>query len=732
MKLDFSERLRELLENLIQKIEEYNPHGDLGLIIKAYNFAESSHAGQLRNSGERFFVHPFNVAMILAELNMDTATIAAGLLHDVLEDTDVTYETLAKEFGQEIANLVDGVTKLKKLKYRTKQETQAENLRKMVIAMSKDIRVIIIKLADRLHNIRTLEYMSDAKKKEKALETLEIYAPIAHRLGISTIKWELEDLSLRYIDSEGYYDLVEKVSKKRREREAYILNVIEVLKEKLDEMEIENDISGRPKNFYSIYKKMVYQNKTFEQIFDLTAIRVIVDSVKDCYGVLGIVHTLWKPIPGRFKDYIAMPKPNMYQSLHTTVIGPQGEPFEIQIRTWEMHRTAEYGIAAHWKYKEGITRTDGFENKLTWLRQLLEWQKELKDPKEFMESLKIDLFTDEVFVFTPKGDVISLPAGSTPLDFAYRVHTAIGNNCVGAKVDGRIVPLDFKLKNGNIIEILTSSSSSGPSRDWLKIVISSQAKSKIKQWFKKEERDTNINKGKELLEKEAKRQGYKLTEFLKEDWLKSLAKKISLNNVDDLYAAIGYGSITLSQVINKLKENYKEYYSQKIDEKDLVNKQIPTVIPKKEYKPTQGISVKGVDNIKVRFSKCCSPVPGDDIVGYITRGRGVSVHRSDCPNVKSLDIQERFIDVEWDTDKKTSYQAEIQIKATDRYGLLTEITQLLADMKLTVTSLNARTSKEKTALMNMTLEIKDIEQLKELMKKIRKLEGIIDVYRVIT
>ncbi len=718
-----------MLENLVSKIEEYNPHGDMKLIIKAYNFAEAAHAGQLRNSGERFFVHPFNVAMILAELNMDTATIAAALLHDVLEDTDVTYETLAKEFGEEIANLVDGVTKLKKLKYRTKQETQAENLRKMVIAMSKDIRVIIIKLADRLHNIRTLEYMSDAKKKEKALETLEIYAPIAHRLGISTIKWELEDLSLRYIDPEGYYDLVEKVSKKRREREAYIKNVIEVLKEKLNEMEIESDINGRPKNFYSIYRKMVYQNKTFEQIFDLTAIRVIVDSVKDCYGVLGIVHTLWKPIPGRFKDYIAMPKPNMYQSLHTTVIGPQGEPFEIQIRTWEMHRTAEYGIAAHWKYKEGINKTDGFENKLTWLRQLLEWQKELKDPKEFMESLKIDLFTDEVFVFTPKGDVISLPAGSTPLDFAYRVHTAVGNNCVGAKVDGRIVPLDFKLKNGNIIEILTSSSSSGPSRDWLKIVISSQAKNKIRQWFKKEERDSNINKGKELLEKEAKRQGYKLTEFLKEDWLKSIAKKVSLNSIDDLYAAIGYGSITLSQVISKLKENYREYYNQKIDEKEFINKQIT---PKKEYKPTQGISVKGVDNIKVRFSKCCSPVPGDEIIGYITRGRGVSVHRSDCPNVKNLDINERFIDVKWDTDKKTSYQAEIQIKATDRSGLLTEITQLLTDMKLTVTSLNARTNKEKTALINMTLEIKDIEQLKELMKKIKRLEGVIDVYRVIT
>ncbi|MGF7057329.1 RelA/SpoT family protein [Brassicibacter mesophilus] len=718
-----------MLENLIARIEQYNPQGDLDQIIKAYNFAESAHEGQLRNSGERFFVHPFSVAMILADLNMDTATISAGLLHDVLEDTDVTFEALTREFGEEVSNLVEGVTKLKKLKYRTKQETQAENLRKMVIAMSRDIRVIIIKLADRLHNIRTLEYMSEAKKKEKALETLEIYAPIAHRLGISKIKWELEDLSLRYIDPEGYYELVEKVSKKRREREAYIKSVIEVLKSKLDEMEIDNEISGRPKNFYSIYRKMVYQNKIFEQIFDLTAIRIIVDSVKDCYGVLGIVHTLWKPIPGRFKDYIAMPKPNMYQSLHTTVIGPQGDPFEIQIRTWEMHRTAEYGIAAHWKYKEGVVKSDEFENKLSWLRQLLEWQKDLKDPKEFMESLKIDLYTDEVFVFTPKGDVISLPAGSTPIDFAYRVHTAVGNNCAGAKIDGRIVPIDFKLKNGNIVEILTSPNSNGPSRDWLKIVKSSQAKSRIRQWFKKEERDENINKGKEMLEKEVKRQGFKLTEILKEEWLKSIAKKLSLNSVEDMYAGIGYGSITLSQVITKLKEFYKEYYNQKEDEKELLNKQVNT---RGEYKPTQGITVKGVDNIKVRFSRCCSPVPGDDIVGYITRGRGVSVHRRDCPNVTELNLHERFIDVEWDTDKKSSYQAEIQIKATDRTGLLTEITQLLTDANLTVTSLNARTSKERIALINMTLEIKDVEQLKELMRKIKRLNGVIDVYRVIT
>lgn len=720
-----------MIENLILKIEQYNPQADMKQIIKAYNFAESAHEGQYRNSGEKFFIHPYNVAMILADLNMDTSTIIAGLLHDVLEDTDVTYETLVEEFGEEVANLVEGVTKLKKLNYKTKQESQAENLRKMVVAMAKDIRVIIIKLADRLHNMRTLEYMSDEKKKEKALETLEIYAPLAHRLGISKIKWELEDLSLRYLDPEGYYDLVDKVSKQRKEREAYIQFIIDMLKMKIDEMEIPCEISGRPKSFYSIYRKMVYQNKNFEQIFDLTAIRVIVDTVKDCYGVLGIVHTMWKPIPGRFKDYIAMPKPNMYQSLHTTVIGPQGEPFEVQIRTWEMHRTAEYGIAAHWKYKEGTVKADNFDEKLTWLRQMLEWQKEMKDPKEFMESLKIDFFTDEVFVFTPKGDVINLPNGSTPIDFAYRVHTAVGNNCVGAKVDGRIVPLDYKLKNGNIVEVITSANSTGPSRDWLKIVKSSQAKSKIRQWFKREERDLNIVKGKDILEKEVKRQGYKLTEMLKEDWLKSVASKLSLSSVDDLYAGLGYGSITLSQVIPKLKEFHKDYYKLR-DEKNLLESNSNVYAPKKENRFTQGVTVKGVDNIKVRFSKCCNPVPGDEIVGYITRGRGVSVHRKDCPNIKDLASHERYIEVEWATNEKASYQAEIQIKASDRPGLLTDITQRITDVNLTVTSLNARTNKEKLVVMNITLETKDVEQLKDLMKKIKRIKGVIDVYRVTT
>ena len=720
-----------MLENLILKIEQYNPQANMKQIVKAYNFAEIAHDGQYRNSGERFFIHPYNVAMILADLNMDTDTIIAGLLHDVIEDTKETHERIEEEFGEDVANLVEGVTKLKKLKYKTKQENQAENLRKMVVAMAKDIRVIIIKLADRLHNMRTLEYMSEEKKKEKALETLEIYAPLAHRLGISKIKWELEDLSLRYLDPDGYYDLVDKISKQRKDREAYIQMIIDNLSKKLDDMGINYEINGRPKSFYSIYRKMVYQNKSFEQIFDLTAIRIIVDNVKDCYGSLGIVHTMWKPIPGRFKDYIAMPKPNMYQSIHTTVIGPQGEPFEVQIRTWDMHRTAEYGIAAHWKYKEGAVKADNFDEKLTWLRQLLEWQKDLSDPKEFMETLKIDFFTDEVFVFTPKGDVINLPNGSTPIDFAYRVHTAVGNNCVGAKVDGRIVPIDYKLKNGNIVDIITSASNTGPSRDWLKIVKSSQAKTKIRQWFKKEDRDANIIKGKDMLEKEVKRQGYKLTEMLKEDWLKSIFNKLSISNVDDLYAGLGYGSVTLSQVMSRLKDYHKEYYKGKEDKRILESKAY-TTSARKQDNLAQGVSIKGVDNIKVRFSKCCNPVPGDEIIGYITRGRGVSIHRKDCPNIVGLGNHERYIEIEWDTDKKASYQAEIQIKSTDRSGLLTDITQKITDADLAVISLNARTNKEKLVLMNITLEIKNVEQLKELLKKIKIIKGVIDAYRVTT
>ena len=719
-----------MLENLLLRIEQYNPNADMQLIIKAYNFAEAAHEGQVRNSGEKYFVHPFQVALLLADLNMDTATIIAGLLHDVIEDTNISYDKVREEFGEEIADLVDGVTKLKKLQYKTKQENQAENLRKMVIAMAKDIRVIIVKLADRLHNMRTLEYMTDEKKKEKAIETLEIYAPIAHRLGISKIKWELEDLSLRYLDPENYYSLVEKVSKKRLEREAFIKKIIDELYEKLGEMSIKCEISGRPKNFYSIYKKMMYQGKAFEQIYDLTAVRIIVDNIKDCYGALGIVHTLWKPLPGRFKDYVAMPKPNMYQSLHTTVIGNKGEIFEVQIRTYEMHRTAEYGIAAHWKYKEGYAKGNNFDDKLTWLRQLLEWQTDLNDPKEFMETLKIDFFTDEVFVFTPKGDVINLPDGSTPIDFAYRVHTDVGNKCVGAKVDNRIVPLNYKLKNGNIVEVITSANSSGPSRDWLKLVKSNQAKTKIKQWFKLQERDLNIAKGKDALEKEIKRLGYRPSDILVDEWLKNVAGKVSISSIEDLYASIGYGSITINQVISKLKEIYSEHF--KPSEKEIVESKIQKSQNKSKPRPTHGIVVKDIDNVKIKFSKCCNPVPGDDIVGFITRGRGVSIHRTDCPNLSTIleGQEERSIEVSWDIEKKSSYSAEIQVKATDRPGLLAEIALRVNDADVGLLSLNARTNKDKSVMINMTLEIHDKEQLNELMKRLRRIGNVFDVYRV--
>lgn len=720
-----------MLEKLISKVEQNNPMADLQMLIKAYRFSESAHEGQYRNSGEKYFIHPEKVALILAELNMDTPTIIAGLLHDVIEDTNISYDGIKEEFGEEIAELIDGVTKLKKLQYKTKQENQAENLRKMVLAMAKDIRVIIVKLADRLHNMRTLEYMTDEKKKEKALETLEIYAPLAHRLGMFRIKSELEDLSLRYLDPENYYDLVDRVSKKRSERENFIQDIIKLLYEKLGEMDIESEISGRPKNFYSIYKKMMYQNKAFEQIFDLTAVRILVDSVKDCYGALGIVHTLWKPLPGRFKDYIAMPKPNMYQSLHTTVIGPRGEIFEVQIRTYEMHQTAEYGIAAHWKYKEGSTKTDNFDEKLTWLRQLLEWQTDLSDPKDFMETLKIDFFTDEVFVFTPRGDVINLPDGSTPIDFAYRVHTDVGNKCVGAKVDGRIVPLNYKLKNGNIVEVITSENSNGPSRDWLKIVKSNQAKNKIRQFFKVKERDVNIARGKEALERELKRLGYKVNEILKEEWVNKIAKKVSLNSIDDLYAAVGYGSITINQVISRLKEYYNEHY--KIDEKKLEEKlkQQPQQKPQKSNQ-SQGVNVKGIDNVKVRFSKCCNPVPGDEIIGYITRGRGVSIHRTDCPNILSAEEEDlaRQIQVSWDREDRTIYNAEIQIKAIDRKGLFADLALRINEKNIGLISMNARANKDKIVLVNATLEINGIEQLNDLMQKMRKIKNVLDVYRV--
>lgn len=712
------------MEKLIKNILEYNSNADIKLIEKAYNYSKKLHDdAPLRLSGEAFFIHPYLVATILTELSMDVDTIAAGLLHDTIEDTIATYDDIKNEFSEDIANLVDGVTKLSKVKYKSKEERQAESLRKMVIAMSKDIRVIIIKLADRLHNLRTLEYMSPEKQKEKAMETLEIYAPIANRLGMASIKWELEDLALRYIDPEGFEDVKQRLKEKRKDREEYIESIKSILKENIEEANIEFELSGRPKSIYSIYKKMYHKNKIFEEIYDITAIRIIVLSVKDCYGVLGVAHTLWKPMPGRFKDYIAMPKPNMYQSLHTTVIGPDGEPFEIQIRTFDMHKTAEYGIAAHWKYKEGI-KTDDFEDKLNWLRHMLDWQKDTNDPREFMESLKIDLYTDEVFVFTPDGDVINLPIGSTPIDFAYRVHSAVGNKCIGAKVNGRIVPLDYKLKNGNQIDIITSANSNGPSMDWLKIVKSSQARSKIRKYFKDKERGTDINHGKDSIEKEVKKQGFKLTELLKEKWLMEIVEKMNLKTLDNLYAAVGHRTITELQVVMKLISKYKIVNKDKFVEKI---KEVDT--SRKTKTPTSGVIIKGLDNIKVRFSKCCSPVPGDDIVGYITRGRGVSVHRSDCTNIASTDKDARFIEVEWDNSKTISFTAELQIEAVDRPGLLQDITGTYTEFKVNATHLNLRINKDKIAVMNITFEIKESKELNDLIKKFKRIDGVIDVYR---
>ena len=724
-----------MLEELISKIKANGNNVDIDLVKKAYDLAFEAHKEQKRESGEPYIIHPISVAMILADMGMDTNTIVAGLLHDVIEDTDYTYEDISNIFNVEVANLVDGVTKLGKIKYKSKEEQQADNVRKMLLAMAKDIRVIIIKLADRLHNMRTLKYMKPEKQKKKAQETLDIFAPLAHRLGISKIKWELEDLCLRYIHPEEYYDLVNMIAEKRVEREKFISRIIEELKENLDKANIDSDIEGRPKHFYSIYRKMVNKHKSIEQIFDLTAIRILVNTVKDCYAVLGIVHTIYKPIPGRFKDYIAMPKPNMYQSLHTTVIGSEGKTFEIQIRTFEMHRTAEYGIAAHWKYKSGINGTDSkdmtFENKLTWLRDILEWQKEAVDATEFMEGFKLDLFSDEIFVFTPKGVVINLPAGATPIDFAYKIHTDIGNKCVGAKVNGKIVTLDYKLKTGEIVEILTSSSSRGPNIDWLNIANSNQARSKIKQWLRKARREENLERGKEMLEKECKKQSLVFSDLCKGPLYDKLLKRYHLNNVEEIYVAVGEGELLSSTVISKLKENVVK----QVTEEEL-NKNIEEQIAKTERqtkkKQSYGVTVKGLNNIMVRFARCCNPVPGDDIAGYITKGRGVSVHRKDCSNFKAIveKQREKVVDVSWGTEKGTAYVAELEVKAEDRMCLLSDVMLVITDSNLSLLSLNAKSGKNGVANINIQVKIDNIEQLKELMKKIRRLQGILDVYRV--
>ena len=736
---------KDLLE-ILEKVKSYAQNGDLDTIIKAYKLAKYAHRDQKRKSGEPYFIHPLAVANIICDMQLDIETVTGGLLHDVVEDTEYTYEDIESIFNKEIADLVDGVTKLGKIKYRSKEETQSENLRKMFLAMAKDIRVILIKLADRLHNMRTLNYMDPEKAKYKATETLEIYGGIAHRLGISKIKWELEDLALRYIDHDGYYELVEKVSMKRSQREENITRIVTCLQEKFAEMEIPCDVYGRPKHFYSIYRKMKKKNKTFEEIFDLTAVRVLVDTVKDCYAVLGVVHTLWKPIPGRFKDYIAMPKPNMYQSLHTTVVGPDGEPLEIQIRTHEMHNIAEYGIAAHWKYKEGISNSkeDKIEEKLQWLRQMMEWEKDVKDPHEFMDALKEDVFSSQVYVFTPQGDVIELPAESTPIDFAYRVHTNVGNKCVGAKVDGRMVTLDYKLQNGNIVEILTSSNSPGPSRDWLGIVKTPNAKSRIRQFFKKERREENIERGNAILEREFKKHGLPTTkDSVIDKNMLIIAKKFNQPNVEDLIATVGYGGIMASQVVTKLKELYTREMRQAMKEKkaslseDIEKHNISdTEYSKKRKKtPSQGIIVEGLDNILVRFAKCCNPLPGDDIVGYITKGRGVAVHRADCVNVNPDDefFKKRMIKVSWDgagKDSNSTFEAEIQIKVVDRRGIVNEITHIVANEKIGLNGINARKGKDSEVTINLLVEVEGTEQLDYIMKKIKAVPGVERIYRM--
>ena len=723
------ERIQDAeFRHLIDTIHSYLPQADCEDVTKAYHAAEEAHKEQHRVSGEPYILHPLAVAQILADMKIDTTTITAALLHDVVEDTACTLEDLRQEFGREVAFLVDGVTKLSRLNYRTKEDQQLNSMRKMFLAMAKDVRVVVIKLADRLHNMRTLRYMRSDKQKRIAQETLEIFAPLAHRLGIFNIKWELEDLSFRYLEPDKYYDLVDQMKQKRHVREEIVNEAIDVLRKALDDAHIHCEINGRPKHFYSIYKKMKKDNRDLSQVYDLFAIRVIVDDVKDCYGVLGIVHSLWKPLPYRFKDYIAMPKPNNYQSLHTTVIGTRGQPVEIQIRTWEMHHIAEYGVAAHWRYKEGnqTANKDAFDEKMGWLRNLLEWQ-DTSNPQEFVNALKLDAFSDEVFVFSPRGDVIDLPQGAIPIDFAYRIHTDVGHRCVGAKINGKIVPLDYRLKNGDIVEIITSKTGK-PSLDWLNIVGSSESRSKIRNWFKKENREENIEKGLEALERECKR--------LNHDWktlnvggrLGRVAKQMNAGSEDDLAAAVGYGGFAVNTVLIKLLELQKKDL-QKQEEQNTSLVMLEKLKPRKPVKHSgTGILVKGEPGLLVRLAKCCSPVPGDPIIGFITRGRGVSVHRADCPNVThgQSDV-DRLIDVEWDYEGDERFEVKMEIVAYDRTGIMAEIMAALAEMKISILSINAKTSDTKNVVIHMGISIKDLAQFEFITTKIRRLK---DVYAV--
>mgnify|MGYP000857829165 FL=1 len=719
-------RKEEAYNRLIEIIKSYQPDETCENIRKAYELADEAHKEQKRVNGDPYILHPLAVAEILADMEIDTTTITASLLHDVVEDTEYMLEDIERIFGKEVAFLVDGVTKLNRLDYRTKEDQQVNSMRKMFLAMAKDIRVVVIKLADRLHNMRTLKYMRSEKQKRIAQETLEIYAPLAHRLGIFNIKWELEDLSFRYMEPDKYYDLVDQMKEKRKVREEIVNEAIDVLKKTLTESSISFEINGRPKHFYSIYKKMKKDNRDLSQIYDLYAIRVIVDTVQDCYGVLGIVHSLWKPLPYRFKDYIAMPKPNNYQSLHTTVIGTRGQPVEIQIRTWDMHHIAEYGVAAHWRYKEGRAsqKATGFDEKMGWLRNLLEWQ-DTSNPQEFVNALKLDAFSDEVFVFTPRGDVIDLPQGAIPIDFAYRIHTDVGHRCVGAKVNGKIVPLDYALKNGDIVEVITSKTGK-PSLDWLKIVGSSESRSKIRNWFKKENREENIEKGSAALEKECKRLGHDWKLVSHSGRIAKVAKQMNAGTEDDLLAAVGYGGFAVNTVLIKLLELHKELdrVDDEQNEKSLIEKLKPRKASGHNH---SGVLVKGESGLLVRLSKCCSPVPGDPIIGFVTRGRGVSVHRADCPNVRLDEDVDRLIDVEWDYGMSESFEVNMEISAYDRTGMIADIMAALAEMKISITSINAKVSETKSVTIHLGISIKDLAQFEFVATKIRRLK---DVYKV--